>query len=223
MAQLIKVLILGMCPADVELAARELGREGFKPQWIRIESERDFLANLDPPPAVILADCVFPDFDVLRALDLLRGRELDIPFIILSGVDNEETSIAAMRAGAHDYILKDNLSRLGPAVGRELREAEARRECRRLKSELAVRATSSDLFFSASPAGLCILDSQLRYVQVNEALAEMNGPPIKAHLGKTVREVLPKLAPTVEPILSRGLATGAPVSHIEICGDVPAQ
>ena len=80
-----------------------------------------------------------------------------------------------------------------------------------------------DAFFTAAPAGLAILDRELRYVQLNETLAQMNGPSAAAHLGKAEREVLPALAPVVEPILQHILATGEPALNIEVSGETPAQ
>lgn len=78
-------------------------------------------------------------------------------------------------------------------------------------------------FFTASPAGLAILDSDLRYVQLNDTLAAMNGPSVAEHLGRSVREVLPHLAPAVEPILRQILATGNPALNIDVQGQTPAE
>lgn len=80
-----------------------------------------------------------------------------------------------------------------------------------------------DAFFTVAPAGLAILDRDLRYVQLNETLAQMNGVPVEAHLGKRVREVLPALAPVVEPVLTRIVATGEPALNIEVSGETPDQ
>ncbi len=80
-----------------------------------------------------------------------------------------------------------------------------------------------DAFFTAAPAGLAILDSELRYLQVNETLAQMNGLSVQEHLGKRVREVLPKLAPVVEPILQGILTSGEPALNIEVSGETPRQ
>src|SRR2546430_1215523 len=73
------------------------------------------------------------------------------------------------------------------------------------------------------PAGLAILDRELRYVQLNETLALMNGRPVADHVGKSVREVLPAIAATLEPLLQRILDTGEPVLNIELSGETPAQ
>src|SRR5882762_10457080 len=80
-----------------------------------------------------------------------------------------------------------------------------------------------DAFFTAAPAGLAILDRELRYVQLNETLALMNGRPVAEHLGHSVREVLPAIAATLEPLLQRILDTGEPVLNIELSGETPAQ
>ena len=80
-----------------------------------------------------------------------------------------------------------------------------------------------DCFFTAAPAGLAILDRELRYTQLNETLALMNGRSVAEHLGKPVREVLPAIAPTLEPLLGRILETGEPALNIEVTGETPAQ
>ena len=85
---------------------------------------------------LIIADYRLPDFDGLAALALVKEKGLDLPFIIVSGYITEETAVAAMKAGAHDYVMKDKLARLGPAVERELRDAETRREQRRAEETL---------------------------------------------------------------------------------------
>ena len=80
-----------------------------------------------------------------------------------------------------------------------------------------------DCFFTAAPAGLAILDRELCYRQLNETLALMNGRSVAEHLGKPVREVLPAIAPTLEPLLGRILETGEPALNIEVTGETPAQ
>ena len=95
---------------------------------------------------LILADHAMPRFSAPQALELLKQHGLDVPFIIVSGFIEEETAVAAMRSGAHDYVMKDRLARLVPAVERELREAEVRRarasyaeQLRKASEELEVR------------------------------------------------------------------------------------
>jgi len=87
-----------------------------------------------------------------------------------------------------------------------------------------LRATREQLksFFSAATAGLCILDSQLRYVQINDTLAALNGVPAKDHLGKTMHQIIPQPAPKLEKIFRRVLATGKPVLDVEVSGELPS-
>jgi len=219
----IHVLILEDRLGDAELVLRSLRVGGFEPRFERVETEADYLARLDSSLDIILSDYHMPQFDALRALELLKQRALDIPFIIVSGTAGEEMAVEAMRRGASDYVLKEALARLVPAVERELREAKVRRERRALEEALAAREEVLDGFFDASPVGMAVLDSGLRFVQVNQTLAEVNGLPIEKHLGKTVRELLPQLAPTVERILGRVLESGQPVLNVEISGEMPSQ
>ena len=85
-----------------------------------------------------------PRFSGLSALALVKKSGLDLPVIIVSGAIGEETAVEAMKAGAHDYVMKDHLARLGSAVERELREAEERRARRRAEEKLRVRQFSVD-------------------------------------------------------------------------------
>ncbi len=93
----------------------------------------------DSPPEIIISDNSMPSFDARAALALLHATGLDIPFIVVSGQIGEESAAALMRAGAHDFVLKDNLTRLAPAVQRELTEVQERRKRRR--AEAALRST----------------------------------------------------------------------------------
>ncbi len=92
-----------------------------------------------------------------------------------------------------------------------------------LERELALRQARFDAFFTTSPAALVMYDEQLRYVQINEAAAEMNGLSIKEHLGKNVGELVPDLATTLEPMFQQILTTGKPMLNIEISGETPKE
>jgi PAS domain S-box-containing protein len=92
-----------------------------------------------------------------------------------------------------------------------------------LERDLTVREQHLRAFFSAAPAGLAILDSDLRFLQINEALVTANGLPASAHLGRTVREIVPDLAPKLEPVFQKRLATGEPVLNFEVKGETRAR
>jgi CheY-like chemotaxis protein len=110
MAQPLHVLIVEDNPADAELVVRELRRAGFAPEWDRVDTEAEYLARLRPDVEVILSDYHMPHFSGDLALTLLRQSGLEIPFIIVSGAIGEETTVAAMKQGATDYLLKDRLA-----------------------------------------------------------------------------------------------------------------
>jgi DNA-binding NtrC family response regulator len=91
---------------------------------------------LEPTLDIILADYSLPQFDALRALHLLQERDLDIPFIVVTGSVSEEAAVECMRQGATDYLLKDRLGRLGPAVERALQQKHLRDEKRQAEDAL---------------------------------------------------------------------------------------
>ena len=133
----LRVLIAEDNPDDAELILRELRRAGFDPAWHRVDTEEEYVASLSPDLDIILSDYEMPRFSGLRALDLLNGCGLEIPFIIISGTIGEETAVAAMKQGATDYLLKDRLARLGPAIEHALEQGRLRRE--RNQAEAALR------------------------------------------------------------------------------------
>ncbi|HUC83594.1 MAG TPA: response regulator, partial [Candidatus Acidoferrales bacterium] len=124
------ILIAEDSPEDAALLVRELRHAGFDPRWKRVEREPDFLAELDNSPDLILSDYSMPQFSGLRAMELMRERGLDIPFILISGTIGEEASVEAMKHGATDYLLKDRLARLGSAVERAMEQKSLREERR---------------------------------------------------------------------------------------------
>jgi two-component system, cell cycle sensor histidine kinase and response regulator CckA len=136
MSQQIQILIVEDNPVDAELLVRELRRSGIYFDWQRVDSEVEYLSKLSPKLHLILSDFEMPEFNGLRALALLKEQPtLDIPFIIVSGTIGEEMAVAAMREGAADYLLKDRICRLGPAVSRALHEVEERNERKRLEAQ----------------------------------------------------------------------------------------
>ncbi len=123
----LRVLLVEDSEDDVELILRELRRGGFAPEFKRVETYEDMDDALSRQSwDLIISDYSMPHFDGLRALQLTRSKGADIPFIIVSGSIGEDTAVAAMKAGAHDYLLKGNIARLLPAIERELREVRVR-------------------------------------------------------------------------------------------------
>jgi signal transduction histidine kinase len=156
-----------------------------------VQTEADFLARLDLPPDVILSDFAMPDFDALRALSLLQARGLDVPFIVVSGHLSDEAAVECVKRGAADYLLKDRLSQLGPAVKRALDEKRLRDEARRAEAETlrhAARATSLLRVAAQLNAGLD-LNAMLVTVCAETACA-FNVPIASVHLYDQKRDAL---------------------------------
>src|SRR4030042_1046214 len=125
----LRVLIVEDSEEDTLLIIRELKRGGFDPIHERVETAESMKAALSTKAwDLILADYSMPHFSGLEALKLFKASGLDLPFIIVSGSIGEDVAVEAMKSGAHDYLMKSNLTRLVPAIQQELREAEVRRK-----------------------------------------------------------------------------------------------
>jgi CheY-like chemotaxis protein len=151
----LRVLLVEDSEADALLLLRGLQRAGFEPEHLRVDSARDMDQALqDREWDLILADHAMPQFSAPEALEVLKQRGLDLPFIIVSGHIEEETAVRAMMAGAHDYVMKDRLARLAPAVERELREAEVRRAHAQTETALRVAQEQLEHYVQARTADL---------------------------------------------------------------------
>src|SRR6266481_9396838 len=128
----LRVLIVEDSEDDMALVVRELRRGGFEPTFERVDTAAGMNAALGQNQwDLVICDYSLQHFSGTDALRLLRGKGSEAPFIFLSGTIGEETAIAALKQGAQDYVMKDNLKRLLPAIQRELGEAEQRRERKR--------------------------------------------------------------------------------------------
>src|SRR3954471_16710337 len=132
------VLFVEDSPDDVELALLSLKSDGIQPHWKRVDSEPDMRGALgDFRPDAILSDFSMPGFDGLQALRIARELTPEVPFIFVSGTIGEERAIEAIRSGATDYVLKNNMRRLGTALTRALGEAADRQRVRKAEDERA--------------------------------------------------------------------------------------
>lgn len=138
MSKKLNVLLVEDCEDDAILLRRELVKGGYEAIVSRVDNAADLRAAMaEQAWDVVISDYNLPQFDALAALQVVKEKGIDIPFIIVSGKIGEDLAVAAMKAGAHDYLMKGNLARLVPAIERELREAVGR-EARR-KVEEAIR------------------------------------------------------------------------------------
>src|SRR5208283_5349375 len=137
MGKPLHVLIVEDSENDTLLLLRELNRSGYEPAHERVYTADGLSAALEKQPwDIIICDFVMPQFSGLEALKLTKRKGVDIPFIITSGKISDDTAVMSMKAGAADYIMKDNLTRLGPAIERELQETSIRRESEKASNAL---------------------------------------------------------------------------------------
>jgi DNA-binding NtrC family response regulator len=168
----------------------ELRRAGYDVSYERVQTAAAIEVALGHGTwDVVISDHGMPSFNGIEALAIVHARDPDLPFIFVSGTMGEEVAVAAMRAGAHDYLMKGNLPRLAPAVERELREAESRRQ--RRVTEERLRATSELLHsvFAASPLAIATTDA--------EGLVRLWNPAAERLFGWTAADVIGRPIPSV--------------------------
>ena len=203
----IKILIAEDSTSDAELLLRALHRAGYSPEWQRVDTEEDFLAGLHAGLDLVLSDYSMPQFTGLQALEIVKARCPEIPFIIISGTIGEETAVEAMRLGATDYLLKDRLGRLGPAIDRALEESRLRREKNR--DELALKNSEEKLRMVTDNArvGLVMVNADRCYTFANNTYAEILDLPSPDIVGRRVADVLaPQYEEQIRPRLDRAMA-----------------
>lgn len=135
--QPLRVLIVEDDHDDLLLLLRALRRAGYAPDYVRVQTAAELAQALRGDDwDIVLSDYTLPEYSGLMALRQVREFDADMPFIIVSGNIGEDVAVAAMKAGAHDYLIKGNLARLGAAIDREIREAAMRRARNRDEREL---------------------------------------------------------------------------------------
>jgi len=188
----LKVLIVEDSEDDALLVIRELRHGGYAPDFEIVETAEAMRSALGNRTwDLVISDYSLPAFNALAALNLVIESGLDLPFIIVSGTIGEETAVAAMRAGAHDYLMKGNLARLSAAVERELREAGLRREYS--KAEEALRESEAFLktLVNAIPAPIFYKDRDGKYLGCNSAFETFSGETKERLIGKSVFDINP--------------------------------
>lgn len=171
----LRVLIVEDNPTDARLLLQELRRAGFHPDATRVETEADYLAQLESVPDIILCDYNLPQFDAPRALELLRERGHDIPFLIVSGSIGEDIAVQAIKQGATDYLLKDRLGRLDQAVKQALAQRKLRETERRAREALRASDEQYRVLADSIPqiVWMARLDGSIEYV--NRRASEYTG------------------------------------------------
>ena len=171
----LRLLIVEDNPLDAELVICELRRAGFEPEWSRVDTEAEYVERLCPELDIVLSDYDLPQFSGMRALELLRESGLEIPFIIVSGTIGEDIAVDVMKRGASDYLLKDRLKRLGPAIAHAVEEGRSREERKRAEAALGQSEAEFRALTEAAPLGIFVTDCNGLATYTNATLREMLG------------------------------------------------
>ena len=217
MTEKLNVLFIEDSDYDAELMRYELGRSGYEMEWKRIQSAEELQECLEKGLwDVILSDHNLPGFSALEALEIFKLAGLDIPFIIVSGQIGEELAADCMRSGCHDYVMKNNLARLGPAVKREVDESRMRREQKRIESELLLEKELFAVTLRSIGEGVIITNITGRVIFINKNAEELGGWSNSEASGRSLTEVF-KLYDS-----EKRAATGNPSEEVirerKICG-----
>ncbi len=177
MQKILRALIVEDSPRDEALLKRHLLSAGYDlTAWQRVDTPAEMRTALTSSEwDIVLCDYVMPHFDALKALALLRQTGIDIPFIIISGTIGEQVAVEAMLSGAHDYLSKDNLTRLVPAIERELKQANNRRELRATDVAHRISEERYQTLFEYAPDGIITSSPDDYYLDANASMCQMLG------------------------------------------------
>jgi signal transduction histidine kinase len=190
----LRLLVVEDSEDDARLLALEIRRGGYEVEYRRVETAEAMRTALATEPwDAVLCDCVLPQFGALAAIGVACEGGRDLPFIVVSGTVKEETAVEVLKAGAHDFVVKDRLARLIPAIARELKEADVRRERRKALDDLKLAVKARDEFLSIASheikTPLTALDLQVASALRLVRGGSVDGQRLTAKLEKAERQI----------------------------------
>ena len=173
---LLRVLIVDDSDDDAKLMIRQLNKGGYDPKWERVETPEAMDAALGREHwDVILCDYKMPRFSAPAALKLVQDKNIDIPFIIVSGAIGENTAVTVMKSGAHDYLMKDKLAKLVVTIEREIREAKMRQDKKEAEEMLKKSEENFRHSLDNSPLGIRIGTTDGKTLYANQEILNIYG------------------------------------------------
>ena len=192
MVRPLHLLLIEDLEDDALLILRELRRAGYEPTWERVDTAAALSAALAAQTwDIITCDWVMPQFSATDALELLKQHRVDVPIIIVSGEVGEEVAVTAMKSGAHDFVSKFRMTRLVPAIERELREADGRRTQRRAEEALERERELVTSVLDTVGALVGVVDREGRIVRFNRACEQTLGYSFDEVRGRPFWDLLP--------------------------------
>jgi PAS domain S-box-containing protein len=186
----LRALIVEDSEFDARMLLSVLRKGGYDPAHRRVQTAEEMRQALAAQPwDVILADYNMPEFSAPEALKVLQASGLDIPFLIVSGGIGEDIAVAAMKAGAHDYLMKGNLARLAPAVERELREAAVRAARRHAEASLRESELRYRQLWETATDAVLLMDEDLVVSFANPAVQEVFGRAPAEVVGRSLQSL----------------------------------
>jgi phosphoserine phosphatase RsbU/P len=194
MGKPLRVLLIEDSDFDAELLLALLTRGGYTLEHHRVETADELRKALKQPWDIVIADYNLPQFDALAALEIVQHSGMDVPFIIVSGGIGESTAVAAMKAGAHDYLMKGSLARLVPVVERELREAANRAAKRGTEQALRESELRYRLLWETATDAVLLLNP--------DAVIEFGNPAVETIFGYAPGELVGKDLAILQPVFA---------------------
>jgi PAS domain S-box-containing protein len=218
----LRLLLIEDSDFDAELLLAQLKRGGYDVQSTRVENADDLRKTLKEDWDIVIADYNLPQFDAPTALKILHETGKDIPFLIVSGGIGESTAVAAMKAGAHDYLMKGNMARLVPVVEREIREAENRASKARTEAALKESELRYRLLWETATDAVLLLNPDAIVEFANPAAESIFGYKPEELVGQDVSILQPYFAAADAEVswkqFLRIWPAGAPPRTIEATG-----
>ncbi|MBK9391186.1 MAG: response regulator [Bacteroidetes bacterium] len=188
----IRILFVEDVPSDAEMIWRELKKNNFVFDKMLVETKKDYTAALKSfKPELIISDFSLPQFDGMTALVLKNDLAPEIPFILVTGSINEETAVEVMKAGADDYVIKQNLSRLGSAIKQALKKHEIINSKAIIENELEQSERIFSAFLDYCPVYFFFKDNEARPIRLSKNYDQLLCRPVSEVLGKSMFDIFP--------------------------------